>query len=92
MKIDGTLNIPQLQGVQPANQQHAATSAQPQQQSDSVQLSDSARWVQDLQESTAGQDEVRLDMVEQAKADIASGSLGSDDDLNAAVDAILAGF
>ncbi len=57
-----------------------------------VSRSELLQFIQDLKEDAGRMPPVRADLVEQAKADIASGALGSDEDLDAAVNALLAGF
>jgi hypothetical protein len=59
---------------------------------DAVALSASARFVNELRDAVENTPGVRADVVEQARADIASGRLGGELDLNLALDSLLAGF
>ena len=90
MKIHLTLPVSQVDGVRAIG-----TGAQPpvpKTPSDSVSLSGTARFIQGLRDSAGSTPEIRTDVVEQARADVASGRLGSDQDVEAALDGLLAGF
>ena len=60
-------------------------------ESSQVQLSDTASFVQDLKESAEqlSPDSVRPEVVEQAKRDIKEGKLGSKEDYEQAINALL---
>ena len=62
----------------------AATSAGP-----SVQLSSEASFAQSMREAVQNAPEVRSDMVQQAKQDMANGQLGTIDDYERAISALL---
>ena len=57
---------------------------------ETVELSDTARFIREIRDQLADQPAARADMVEQAKADIADGTLDTDHELEVAVDAFLA--
>jgi len=61
-------------------------------QTGDVSRSDILQFIQDLKDDASQMPNVRADLVEQAKADISAGSLGSDADLNATINALLVGF
>ena len=61
-------------------------------QTGDVSRSDILQFIQDLKDDASQMPSVRADLVAQAKADISSGSLGSDADLNATINALLVGF
>ena len=56
---------------------------------DRVVLSEDARFVSDLQDAFGDLEGVRLDVVEQARADLRSGQLGSEDDYQRTIDALM---
>lgn len=56
---------------------------------DQVTISDEARFLSELRESAGSMDDVRTDMVEAARADIANGTLGTEEDYRRAIDAML---
>ena len=90
MKIDGTSSIQQIGALRsPTRETQVATRST---ESDRVQLSDTATWLSHLQTELENTPAVRPDVVAQARADIASGAIESEEVLNTAVDAILAGF
>ena len=57
---------------------------------ETVELSDTARFIREIRDQLAQRPEARADMVEQAKSDIADGTLDTDHELEVAVDAFLA--
>ena len=57
---------------------------------ETVELSDTARFIREIRDQLADRPQARTDMVEQAKADIANGTLDTDHELEVAVDAFLA--
>ena len=57
---------------------------------ETVELSDTARFIREIRDQLAQRPETRADMVEQAKSDIADGTLDTDHELEVAVDAFLA--
>ncbi len=57
---------------------------------ETVELSDTARFIREIRDQLANLPETRTDLVEQAKADIANGTLDTDHELEVAVDAFLA--
>ena len=57
---------------------------------ETVELSDTARFIREIRDQLADLPETRTDMVEQAKVDIANGTLDTDHELEVAVDAFLA--
>jgi anti-sigma28 factor (negative regulator of flagellin synthesis) len=57
---------------------------------ETVELSDTARFIREIRDQLAERPESRTDMVEQAKVDIANGTLDTDHELEVAVDAFLA--
>lgn len=90
MKIQLTLPVHQIEGVRAIG-----TGAQPpvpQTPSDQVRLSGTARFIQGLRDSAGSTPEVRTDAVAEARADMATGRLGSEQDIEAALDGLLAGF
>ncbi len=58
-------------------------------QRESVQLSGEAQWMQELKTAIEDIPEVRVDEVERARKDIASGELGSEADFENAVNALM---
>jgi anti-sigma28 factor (negative regulator of flagellin synthesis) len=58
-------------------------------QRESVQLSGEAQWMQELKTAIDDIPEVRVDEVERARKDIASGELGSKEDFENAVNALM---
>ena len=58
-------------------------------QRESVQLSGEAQWMQELKAAVEDIPEVRVDEVERARKDIASGELGSAEDFENAVNALM---
>ncbi|MDP6935220.1 MAG: flagellar biosynthesis anti-sigma factor FlgM [Myxococcota bacterium] len=58
--------------------------------SDQVQLSASAQWLKELHEAARAMPEVRPEEVARARGDILNGELGSEADIESAVDALLA--
>ena len=50
------------------------------------------QFIQDLKDDAGNMPRIRADLVAEAKSDIENGVLGSDDDINATINALLAGF
>lgn len=90
MKIEPTIAT-RLAGVQKPAGRNSRASGGPEGGS-TVALSSSARFVQDLRDSVSTTPTIRAEVVEQAKADIAAGRLGSEAEIDAALDSLLAGF
>jgi cyanophycinase-like exopeptidase len=93
MKIDTTTNIRLIEGVRATKQSSRAggslggTSA-----GATVSISSEAQWLRELQGAAGEMPDVRVDEVAQAKADIVSGALDSEVEIEAAIDGLLAGF
>ena len=80
-----------VDGVQ--SERTASTSdTGPSEQTGDVSRSDILQFIQDLKDDASQMPNVRADLVAQAKADISAGSLGTDSDLNATINALLVGF
>ncbi len=58
-------------------------------QATGVHLSDDSALIQTLRESAKGQEPARAELVAKAKADIANGLLGSEEDIQQAITALL---
>ena len=54
-----------------------------------IQLSDDSALIQTFREAAQGQEPARAELVEKAKADIANGLLGSKEDMQQAITALL---
>jgi|GEM_PF-2571257 len=54
-----------------------------------IQLSDDSALIQTFREAAQGQEPARAELVEKAKADIANGLLGSEEDMQQAITALL---
>ena len=54
-----------------------------------VQLSEDSALIQAFREAAKGQEPARAELVEQAKSDIANGLLGTDEDMEQAINALL---
>ncbi len=90
MKIQASLPLQQVEGVRGSGK--GARGKASDAAGDRVRLSSEARFIQDLRDAAGALPEVRGDAVAQARADIASGTLGTPDDIEATIDGILAGF
>ena len=91
MKIQGGLLVHKLSSLQSlgneGQQPHKSV-----QGAERIELSGAARFIQNLRSDASELPDLRMDAVEQAKADVANGTLGTEEDLEAAVDALLLGF
>ena len=54
-----------------------------------VQLSEDSALIQAFREAAKGQEPARAELVEQAKSDLANGLLGTDEDMEQAIHALL---
>ena len=54
-----------------------------------VQLSEDSALIQTFREAAKGQEPARAELVEQAKSDIANGLLGTEEDMEQAINALL---
>ena len=54
-----------------------------------VQLSEDSALIQTFREAAKGQEPARAELVEQAKSDLANGLLGTDEDMEQAINALL---
>lgn len=88
MKISN-LNINRVKSlksdVQPAQKATAGRKST----QDLVSISEDARFLSDLREAATRLEEIRPDVVEQARADIEQGLLGTDEDYDRAIEALL---
>ncbi len=92
MKISGTTTAAIAETIRsPTRAPKQAETSAPE-QDDSVRLSDTATWVQQLQDRAAEMQSVRPEAVQEAKDAIANGTLESEEVFEAAVDALLADF
>ena len=57
-----------------------------------VHLSDDSALIQAFREAAQGQEPARAELIEQAKADIANGLLGTEEDMQQAITALLQGL
>ena len=90
MKIQASLPLQQVDGVRGSGKD--ARGRVDRSGGDRVRLSSEARFIQDLRDAAGSLPEVRGEAVAQARADIASGNLGTPEDIEATIDGILAGF
>ena len=89
MKIQGAHPLFRLESVNGARNDARVKRNDAAGGADNVQLSGEAQWLQDLREAIESIPEVRVDEVARARQDIASGKLGSEADLESAVNALL---
>jgi flagellar biosynthesis anti-sigma factor FlgM len=90
MKIQGLGIVQQTQLLRSQEKGRRADSSQVGFGAETVELSDTARFIREIRDQLADLPETRTDLVEQAKADIANGTLDTDHELEVAVDAFLA--
>jgi flagellar biosynthesis anti-sigma factor FlgM len=90
MKIQGLGIIQQAQLLRSQEKGKRADDSQVGFGAETVELSDTARFIREIRDQLADLPETRTDMVEQAKSDIANGTLDTDHELEVAVDAFLA--
>jgi hypothetical protein len=86
MKIQGTLPVHKLDKVQGGARE---IGNKREQESERVVLSDTAQFIQSLRETVVDQPELRDELVSITRAELDSGSFGSDVDYDRAVDALL---
>ena len=91
MKIDGTRPVQLVESIRSPARADGKSEAQDV-PADSVELSSTAQWVQTLQAHARDMPNVRSEVVSEAKDAVQSGTLESDEVLEYAVDAILAGY
>ena len=89
MKIQGAHPLFRLESVNGTRNNAQVTRSKSGAEPDSVRLSGEALWLQDLKEAIESIPQVRVDAVDRARQDIANGSLGSDEDLDNTVNALL---
>ena len=89
MKIQGAHPLFRLESVNGARNDARVKTGESGSKSDSVRLSGEAQWLQDLKEAIESIPDVRVDEVARARQDIASGNLGTESDLENAVNALL---
>jgi len=56
---------------------------------DQVSISEEAKYLAGIRDAAGSQEDIRADMVEQARQDIAEGRLGTEEDYRRAVDALM---
>ena len=88
MKIQGSHPLYRLSSINDT-QTDQRTNQKSTVQQESVQLSGEAQWMQELQAAIESIPEVRVDEVARARQDIASGELGSEEDFENAVNALM---
>ena len=88
MKIQGSHPLYRLTSVNDAKTDQR-TNQKSSVQQESVQLSGEAQWMQELKTAIEDIPEVRVDEVTRARQDIASGELGSEEDFENAVNALM---
>lgn len=89
MKIQGAHPLFRLESVNGTRKDTQVKSGGGGTGADNVRLSGEAQWLQDLKEAIDSIPEVRVDEVARARQDIASGTLGSESDIESAVNALL---
>lgn len=87
MKIQGTHPLYRLQSTSSTRSDDRVKQASS--NKDGVSLSGEAQWLSDLKGAIESIPDVRVDEVQQAKVDIASGEIGSEVDLENTVNALL---
>ena len=88
MKIQGSHPLYRLTSVN-GTKTDQRTNQKSSVQQESVQLSGEAQWMQELKTAIEDIPEVRVDEVARARQDIASGDLGSEEDFENAVNALM---
>jgi anti-sigma28 factor (negative regulator of flagellin synthesis) len=88
MKIQGSHPLYRLTSINGAKTDQRTNQKSTVQQG-SVQLSGEAQWMQELKTAIEDIPEVRVDEVARARQDIASGELGSEEDFENAVNALM---
>jgi hypothetical protein len=87
MKIQGTHPLYRLQSTSSTRSDDRVKQASS--NKDGVSLSGEAQWLSDLKGAIESIPDVRVDEVQQAKVDVASGEIGSESDLENTVNALL---
>ena len=90
MKITG--NLPAQVRESPTGRARTVAQSRSEAVARQVLVTNGARFIQEARESASGLEKVRMDEVVRARADILSGALLDESELDAAVDAILAGL
>ena len=88
MKIQGSHPLYRLTSTN-GTQAGQRTTGKSSVQNESVQLSGEAQWLQELKGAIEDIPEVRVDEVARARQDIAQGELGSKEDLDNTVNALM---
>jgi len=89
MKVQGALR-PQLQEQVRLRARESVPAARSS-ESEVTLISGAGRFLQDVREAAAQEQKVRAEVIAKARADILSGAIDSESELEAAVDALLAG-
>jgi hypothetical protein len=89
MKVQGALR-PQLQEQVRLRARESVPAARSS-EAEVTLISGAGRFLQDVREAAAQDQKVRAEVVAKARADILSGAIDSETELEAAVDALLAG-
>jgi|GEM_PF-3253211 len=88
MKIQGSHPLYRLTSVNDAKSAQR-TNQKSSVQNETVQISGEGQWMSELKSAFENIPEVRTDEVDRARKDIASGALGSDEDFDNAVNALM---
>lgn len=88
MKINN-LNLNRIKQMKSEVQPAQATARPSKVSQDQVSISEEARFLSEVRESAGTMEDVRADKVEQARADIANGTLGTEEDYRRAVEALM---
>ena len=85
--LQGVVKVSGSSGARVSGDSSEASSAT--EESDGVSLSEQTSFIQVLKEAARGQEPIRSELIEQAKVDLANGVLGSKEDYEQAINAIL---
>jgi anti-sigma28 factor (negative regulator of flagellin synthesis) len=88
MKIQGSHPLYRLTSIN-GTRTDQRTTGKSSVQNEQVQLSGEAQWLQELKGAMTDIPDVRVDEVTRARQDIENGELGSDEDLENAVNALM---
>ena len=88
MKVQGSHPLYRLTSVNDAKSAQR-TNQKSSVQNETVQISGEGQWMSELKSAFENIPEVRTDEVDRARKDIASGALGSDEDFDNAVNALM---
>tara|TARA_B100000575_G_scaffold286828_1_gene284146 strand:+ start:655 stop:930 length:276 start_codon:yes stop_codon:yes gene_type:complete len=88
MKIQGSHPLYRLTSVNDAKSAQR-TNQKSSVQNETVQISGEGQWMSELKSAFENIPEVRTDEVDRARKDIASGALGSEEDFDNAVNALM---